>query len=170
MLSLYNLRIAPTVSLSYNTPLLDENSEDSENHNSSFGASISWSFNLDQESRKNSYRQLLQSWTIYERDFKRRQDEIVKEVRRQVRSVLNKQKSLRNALRSYDTATKKKEGADLDYENNEISAAEFNDAINAVTNAWNTLNQARVNYKVECLRYLSMLGEFKIDDRGEWLK
>ncbi|MDZ7816769.1 MAG: TolC family protein [Planctomycetota bacterium] len=170
LISLYNLRIAPRISFSYNVPLVDENSEDFENHNSSLTASISWSYNLDQESRKDAYRNLLQSWTIYERDFKRRQDEIVKEVRRQVRAVDNALRSMRNAERSYETSIKKREGAELDYENNNISAAEYNDALNAVTDAWDSLNRARVNYKVEVLRYFSLIGELKIDDRGEWLQ
>ncbi|GAB4167148.1 MAG: hypothetical protein Kow00107_11760 [Planctomycetota bacterium] len=170
MTSLYALRVAPRLSLSYNVPLLDENSEDAENTNSSWSAVISWSYSLDQESRKNSYRSLLQSWTIYERDFKRKQEENIKDIRRQVRRMQTQRRALLNAERQLDTALRRKEGADLEYENNTISATDYNNALNAVTNAQDALNTARLNYKIEYLRYLSLIGELRIDEEGEWLK
>ena len=64
---------------------MDESSEGYEEHNTDWSASILWSYNLDQESRKKQYRSLLQSWTIYVRDFKRQQESNVKEIRRRVR-------------------------------------------------------------------------------------
>ncbi len=170
MLSLYNLRIAPRLSVSYNQPLVDEHSEGAEEHNPSWDAMISWSYNLDQESRKNSYRQLLQSWTITERDFKRKQDENVKEIRRLVRRLQTQKRALINAERQLDTAQRRKEGADLEYENNTISATDYNNALNAVTTAEDSLNAARLNFKMEYLRYLSLTGELQIDEEGEWLK
>jgi len=46
----------------------------------------------------------------------------------------------------------------------------MNDAINRVQSATDALNRARVSYKLAYLRFLSMLGELKIDEEGEWLK
>ena len=170
LLSLYRLRNVPHVNLSYSFPLVDESSEGYEEHNTDWSASILWSYNLDQESRKKQYRSLLQSWTIYVRDFKRQQESNVKEIRRRVRQLLNARRTLENAMRSYEAAVRKKEGAELEFDLGKIDSREMNDAINRVQSATDALNRARVSYKLAYLRFLSMLGELKIDEEGEWLK
>ena len=170
MLSLYNLRIVPKLSLSYNMPLLDEKSEGLENSNSTWSASINWTYNLDQQSRKSQYRSLLQGWTIFERDFKLQQEENVKAIRRQIRSLLSAKRSLTNAERRFDTASKKKEAAEMDHDNGKIGSRELNDAINSLQESLDNLNRVRVNYKLAYLRYFQLIGKLKIDPEGEWLK
>jgi len=169
-LSLYSLRLAPQLSVNYSLPLYDSETEGGENTNSSWSAAISWSYSLDQEGRKKQYRSLLAQWWIYERDFKRQQEENIKNIRRTVRSLENMLRSVANSERSYDIARRKKEVADLEYENGTIQTRDYNDAVNTLRSEEDRLNDARVSYRVAYLKYLSLLGQLEIDEEGEWLK
>jgi outer membrane protein TolC len=170
MLSLYALRIVPHISFSYNLPLVGESTEADPNTNSDWSATINWSYNLDQESRKKQYRSLLQSWWVYERDFKRTQEENIKNIRRRVRNFENTKRTLTIAERSYNTAKLGKEGADLEYENGKIDTTKYNVSINTLRSAEDSLNSARVGFKIAYYEYLSLIGQLKFDEEGEWLK
>lgn len=170
ILSLYALRTVPHLTFSYNLPLVDEKSNGGENTNSDWTAAIAWTYNLDQEGRKNQYRSLLQSWSIYERDYKRTQENNIKSIRQQIRQLLNARRTLSTQERSYQTAMRKKEGADLEYETGKIDSREMTNAIIRLQEAQDSLNRARVSYKVAYLKYLSLLGRLTIDEEGEWLK
>jgi outer membrane protein TolC len=123
---------------------------------------------VDRKSERNAYRSALIFAEQSRRDYRRRLDEVERDILNQVRELGQLEKRIQLQRDQIKREERAVAVTQIRYESGDVQTRDLLDARQGLTNARNALIELKVQHFIARLRLLRDMGVFFVDDNGMW--